>query len=215
MIASEIVNRVRGILLDPAPAQYWTDAELLDYLNAALSALVSIRPSATITTTTFTLTVSTPLQQIPTIAQQFMGLTRNLTPGTKVITQTDKRHLDAFDPAWPATTTSTAIEHFMVYDDDPKFFWVYPIPTGTMTVEMRYSANPTRLTAVGDTVPVDEIYETALQAYVLSMAYSRNSKRGDISKADYYMKASINSLGIKDQSEMKRYVKFTDDTAVA
>jgi hypothetical protein len=215
MLISVIVNRARDVLLDPTKV-YWSDSSLIDYLNGAIRAVISVRPSANIITEPFTLTQNTPKQNIPSAAFQFLGLTRNLSPSTTAITQTDVRHMNAADPTWYSTTSATAVTNFMVMDDDPKYFWVYPAPSiSNMSVEIRYAGHITALTALTDTLPIDEAYETALTEYVLAMAYAKNSKRGDTAKSSFHLQQSINFIGLKDAGEIKRYVKFTDETASA
>lgn len=203
--ASVIIDRCEKTLLDDTNV-LWSAAELLDYLNAAISALVTIKPDTYVLTASFTLTNATPKQTLPAGGLQLFEVTRNISPVTTSITQSERNHLNHINNAWPATAGTPA--HFMHDERNPKLFYIYPQPaSGTNTVEIVYSALPTRLTAVGDTVPVDDIYENPLYYYVLALAYAKNAKRGDNIKMNNYLTLFSSSLGLRNQVQFPRSPK--------
>lgn len=197
ILASVILNRAAKTLLDETGV-LWTSAELLDYLNAALSALISVKPDVYTITESFTLTNAQAKQSLPVGATQLMEVTRNLSPATKSITQVERNHLNHINNEWPATAGTPA--HFMYEKRNPDIFYIYPQPaSGTNTVEIVYSGMPTRLTAVGNTVPVDDIYENPLWAFVVAMAYAKNAKRGDLNKTQAYLNIFSTAVGARQQ----------------
>lgn len=193
--ASVVINRAAKTLLDETGV-LWTSAELLDYLNAALSAVVAIKPDSYVLTATFTLTNAQAKQTLPAGGLQLVEVTRNMSPVTTVITQTERNHLNHSNESWPNTAGTP--KHFMYDKRNPKVFYIYPQPaSGTNTVELVYSAAPTRLTATSDSIPVDDLYENPLFYFVMGMAYAKNAKRGDNTKFNMYLSLFTSSMGIR------------------
>ena len=193
--ASVLLNRAAKTLLDETGV-LWSSAELLDYINAAISAVVTIKPDTYVLTSTFTLTNAQAKQTLPSGGLQLVEVTRNLSPGSSVIRQVERNHLNHTDEDWAATAGTP--KHFMYDRRNPKNFYIYPQPaSGTNTVELVYSAVPTRLTTAADLLPIDDIYENPLFFYVVAMAYAKNAKRGDNVKMNGYMSMFMTSMGIR------------------
>jgi len=195
LAASVIIDRCERTLLDDTNV-LWSAAELLDYLNAGLSALVASKPDTSVTTGNITLTSGTPKQSLPAGGIQLLDVIRNATTPYTAIRQIERNHLNHIDPDW-AKTTGSVVQHFMYDKRNPKVFWVYPTPSTGFTIEAVYAVQPTRLTAVSDNLPVDDLYENALYFFVLALAYAKNAKRGDLQKAEGYFAAFSNSIGVR------------------
>lgn len=193
--ASVVINRAAKTLLDDTNV-LWGAAELLDYVNAGLSALVAAKPDLSVTTTNFTLTSSTPKQTIPSGAIQLIDVIRNTSSPFTAIRQVERNHLNHIDPDW-SNTTGAVVKHFVYDKRNPKIFYVYPTPSSGFQIEVVYASAPTRLTTAGDTLPVDDLYENALYFFVLALAYAKNAKRGDLNKAQGYFAAFANSIGVR------------------
>jgi hypothetical protein len=207
MLASVVINRAQKTLLDETEV-LWSETELLDYINAGISAIVAVKPDEYVVTESFTLTNAQTKQTIPTGARYLLEITRNLSPSVKAITQVERNHLNHANEDWAAT--AGVPRHFM-YDGDrnPNIFYIYPQPaSGTNTVEMVYAGTPTRLTAVSDTIPIDDVFENPLYFFTLAMAYAKNAKRGDLSKTSNYLSLFANAIGAQGQVE----VNFTPGT---
>lgn len=199
MLASVVLNRAAKTLLDETGV-LWSAAELLDYLNAAITAIVTVKPDVYVLTTSFTLTNATARQSLPASGLQLIEVTRNLSPELTAIRQIERNHLSNTYPDW-ANTAGTP-SHFMYDGRQNNYFYIFPQPaSGTNTVEIVYSAVPTRLTSASDSLPFHDIYENALFYYVVGMAYAKNAKRGDLSKSSVYLNLFNSTLGIRTQIE--------------
>jgi hypothetical protein len=202
LAASVVINRAAKTLLDETNVQ-WGAAELLDYLNAGISAIVASKPDTSVATTTFTVTNAVAKQTIPSDGLQLLEITRNLSSTGSAIRQIDRNHLNHSVPSWSVTSTSTntpEIQHFMFDKRNPRIFYIYPQPvSGTNNIEIVYSQTPTRLTLASQNIPLDDIYENPLHHFVVAYAYAKNAKRGDLTKAGAYFGLFANSIGTRMQ----------------
>lgn len=199
--ASVILNRAAKTLLDETGV-VWNPAELLDYLNAGITAIVAAKPDAFTVNAPFPLVAGTK-QSIPASGIQILDVIRNLgaggaTPGG-VIRQAERTALDHADPQWH-TATGTEVLHFMTDRRDPRVFYVYPARTSLpWSVELLYASHPPRISAPNEILPIDDLYESPLHAYVCGYAYAKNTKRQDVGKMNGYMTMFANSIGVKSQ----------------
>lgn len=197
--ASKVVSTVETELLDPDNV-YWTDAELIDWLNKGLKTLASQKPDAFAFIAPFTF-VAGSTQTIPDDGFEFLDLVRNLTPVVSAIRQVERNHLDHADPNWPATV-GTSVLHFTFDPRFPRNFEIYPQATGA-TAQIRYARTIADVTADSDSITLDDVYEPCLVYYVLSMAFSKNTKRQDISKASGFMQLFGQFIGQKMPTQMQ------------
>lgn len=185
-----IVTRARNTLLDPgtgpaAPA--WTDPELIDYTAAAQTAVLDLKPDANVIFEALVL-ASGSQQSLPAGSIQLMELLSNVIDGS-TIRIIDRETLDHSYPNWQALQNpSTQVVRRYVYDKRfPLMFWVTPGVQAATEVNAVYSALPTRPAALTDPLGINDTYETALWAYVVSLAYAKNSSRFDPQKAAAFM----------------------------
>lgn len=197
---SNIITRAQNILLDPAPGVFWVTAELIDYLNTGVGSLISLKRDVNLKTTPFTLVINDPHQTLPSDGVQFVEIVRTLTGAINGVIQIDKNHLDHADPSWPVSSAA-GIQYYMSDSRNPKQFWVYPTPANTQQVELVYCAVHPAVTSTSDTLTIDEIYELPLTYFVISMAYSKNSKRQDITKAQMYESFFANMINGSAQDQ--------------
>lgn len=201
LAASVIIDRVETVLLDSTNVR-WTAAELLDYLNAGITAIVSIKPDSSVFVGSFTLANASSKQTIPSDGTQFLKVSRNLSPATSVITQVEENHLNHAKSDWHNTVGTPA--HFVFDPRLPNKFYIYPQPaSGTNTVELAYVQIPTRLASAASTIPFEDGYETPLFYYTIAFAYAKNAKRGDIMKANSYMNLFYSFFGIKTPTQFQ------------
>lgn len=199
MLASVVLDRAKKTLLDETGV-LWTAAELLDYLNAAITAIVTLKPDAYILTASFTLTNAQAKQTLPTGGLQLIDVTRNLSPAVTAIRQIERNHLNNTVESWSSTAGTPA--HFICDGRNNNIFYIYPQPaSGTNTVELVYSAVPTRLTASSDTLPLEDIYENPLFYFIIALAYAKNAKRGDLDKSNLYLNLFNSILGVRASVE--------------
>lgn len=199
MQAGLIVARVRATLLDPNGV-YWPDGELYDYLSAAQTAVVSLRPDAYAKTAFVTLAAGA-LQQVPAGGVQLLDVTRNAN-GTG-IREIDREELAHAVPGWAAAANQApTILHFMPDARNPLSFHVYPPSDGTSNVELVYAAAPPRVAQATDSLSLPDVYETALHAYTCALAYAKNTDRGDTAKYQSLMQQFVQLVAAKSQGQL-------------
>lgn len=204
-----LITRVRATLIDPSPGVYWTDAELIEAVNGAISAVVSAKPDANSVTTAVTLAQNTTKQNIPANGFAFLDAINNATSG-RAITQVSRNYLDHEDPDWH-TTTGTVIKHYTFDERNPNVFYVYPAPSSnSVSINILYSALPARVASTGDTLPLSEIYEDPIYFFTLAEAYAKNTKRGDLNKASSYYSLAYSALGEKTKMQIPYSPRTTE-----
>lgn len=207
MLAGVITNAVAAELQDPSNVR-WSLEKLLGYVNAAQRAVALVRPDATATTVAVQLAAGTK-QSLPAGGQRLLKVIRNMgsdgiTPG-RVVRKTDADTLDRFDPDWHSANKAKTTVLEYVYDDrTPETFYVNPpvASTSPVYVEISHSATPAEVTAVGDTLAIDDIYESALRHWVLYLAYSLNVEQRNANRAAAHYQGFFNVLGVKIRGDM-------------
>ena len=184
----DIFDEAREIIHDTNAASYrWADAELIDYLNAGLRQTVVLVPEAnTIETVEDTGTSRIARQALPAGGIKFIRASRNYaddgTTPQGTIRYVEKDTLDTFDPDWEYNTAAVDGENFFLHfchdKREPTYFYLYPPPVAdNKRVAVVYSANPTAVTVVGDTVPLPDEYINALVEYVIYRALTKESRQ--------------------------------------
>lgn len=197
---SVILNRASKTLLDETNVA-WADTELLDYLRAGINAIVANKPDASVKNVAF-LVVAGSKQTIPNDGIQQLDVVRNLgasgnTPG-KVIRQVERTALDHSDPDWHLKTGPEVL-HFCSDKRDPRTFYLYPARVPPWSIELVYVAHPARIENENSILPIDDLYENPLHAFVVAHAYAKNTKRQDLNKFQAYMAIFAQSIGAKTQ----------------
>jgi len=110
ILAQDLINDIAAELSDPQFVT-WSADELLAYLNAATLRVCLVRPDASSSVESLQLVAGTK-QSIPATARRLLGIDRNMgadgsTPG-KVITSTDKRSMDLYNPNWHKDTAKAS-----------------------------------------------------------------------------------------------------------
>lgn len=207
MQASDVIDDVRKTLNDNSEIR-WTTDELISYLNAAMLQVALVRPDASAKTEAIQLVAGTK-QSIPSGGLRLLDVIRNMgtdgaTPGYPV-TPVDRTNLDLSNRLWHKTAGKTAIKNFSFDEKTPKTFYCTPPVSSTTAVyaEISYSDSPTPVTAVGDTLPLDDVYRMPLHDWVLRMAFGKEiaSSRSQALSARYE-NAFYQSLGIKSRADI-------------
>lgn len=185
----DVLDEVRFTIHDTNASTYrWTDAELLDYVNAAGRQIVALVPEANIVETIQTVTNTIAKQALPAGGIKFIKVLNNVsvTNGTTVegpVRQVEKDALDSYDPNWEHDTTiktlAASVNFFDHYCHDPrdkKAYYLYPPASASAYANIQYSAIPTAMTAVGDTIPIADEYLEAYYAYVTYRALTKESR---------------------------------------
>lgn len=176
---ASLLNRAAVILQDPTNIR-WPQTELLDWVNDGQREIALYKPNAFVKNTSVQLVAGTK-QTIPADGVSLVDVTRNMgtngaTPGVAIRVVT-REILDSQLRDWHSSAASATVRHYVYTPLDPKTFYVYPPqPTsGQNQVEVVYAANPTDTTLVG-TITLDDVYLTALLAYVLYRAYTKDAE---------------------------------------
>lgn len=180
-----VLDRAATILNDLGNDR-WTQAELLDWLDAAQVALITLRPDAKTETREMAL-VAGAAQTLPADCIALMDVAYN--KDGSAITPCDKAALDAFSPGWAIRPTDSSVRHWMA-SDDPKVFYVYPAQNATpATVSIVASVYPLKATASGF-IDVRDIYAERLVNYILYRAFSKDAEfSGSAEKAVAFYQA--------------------------
>lgn len=204
-----ILDRADKTLFDETNV-HWSSAELLDYLNAGITATVANKPDAYTQRGNITL-VSGTVQTVPAGGTQILDVLRNAAG--RAITQKDRNSIDHSNETWHAQAETASILHWCYDDRDPESFLVFPPALAATTVYGRWSARPTRIAAETDTFPLPDIYESALHFWVVGMALLRTSKRGDMNKGQAWLTLWANSIGARNQIQSMFAPLPPEDTA--
>lgn len=192
--ASRILNRAAKTLLDETNVQ-WSPTELLDYLNAGIVAICAVKTDAFIKNAVVPC-VAGSLQAIPTDGFQIVQIVHNGLGNTMY--QVDRKFLDHnFRTTWHSGAQVEDITNWAVDPYDPRRYWVYPAASVVASVRMVYGAAPPPLTASSDIIPIDDVHESHLYAFVLAHCYAKNSKRGDMGKMNGYLNLFNSGIGAK------------------
>jgi hypothetical protein len=177
-----IVDTARKSLLDGAK-RTWSDAELLGYLNSAIGqacgTLLDIYVVVSMTGTAIGVR-----QTLPSGGLVLLDVPRNGNGGA--VTQVALSELARTHTTWAGDASSADTNYFMFDKRSPATFLVYPPASSGTQLELVYGAVPSAI-ALSDTVPISPAFDTALWAYVLSMAYAKNSKKQDLAKSKEFM----------------------------
>lgn len=187
--AQDIFDEAREIIHDTDAANYrWTDAELLDYLNAGIRQIIVFLPEAnTVETIEDTGTSRVARQVLPAGGIKFIRVGRNYaddgTTPQGTVRYCEKDVLDTFDPDWEYDSAIKAdganfFEHFCHDAREPKVYYLYPPPAAdNKRYAAVYSTVPTALTLVGDTFPLDDEYINGAVQYVVYRALTKESRQ--------------------------------------
>lgn len=176
---SAVIDRASTILVD-AGNERWTTAELAKWASDGQRELGIHKPDALAKTIVHPLVAGTR-QPVPSDSSSQFTVMRNmgtdgLTPGAepRLVRRED---LSASVPNWHASTPSATVKHWMVDDENPKAFYVWPPQPATTPgqVEIVYSAAPVEV-AVGGSFVIDDNWLPAIVNYTLYRAYAKDAE---------------------------------------
>lgn len=184
---TNLATEIRRTIHDEDAANYrWSDAELIDYINAAQRIITQLVPEANAIQEVVTISNSIARQALPAGGIKFIKALRNYaddgTTPQGPIRYVEKDALDTYDPDWEYDTTIKAdganfFEHYCHDSREPKAFYLYPPQAAAnKKVAILYSDNPDEITALGDTLSLgDEYYEGMVQ-YVIYRALTKEAR---------------------------------------
>lgn len=205
ILAQDLINDIADELSDSGHVT-WSAAELLAYLNAATLRVCLLRPDASSSVENMLLVAGTK-QTLPTTARRLLDINRNmgsdgLTPG-KIITATDQRSMDLYNPTWHTDTAKTSIDHFMYDEETPDVFYITPPAHATTNVyvEVKLANNPAIITdAAAENVQINDVYRPALEHWMLYKAYGKETDSAhSVAEAKFHFQAFNQLFGLKGQ----------------
>lgn len=206
MDAQSVIDNIARTLIDEGTSRRWAEVELLTYINEAIRAAISRKPSASVTTTNVLLQAGS-LQNVPALCIVVQDINTNMgtdgiTPG-RAITLIDKATLNTTVLDWRSVANATVTKHWMYSPKtDPKIFHVYPGSQGTNYVEMTYSTIPVELDEVTDTIPLDDMYLNPIMEYVLFRCFEKDADTpNNQARATAHFQAFLQMLGAKVSTE--------------
>lgn len=209
VLASKIVNDAEDALSDSTNAT-WTATRLLKWLNLGQREAFILKPDISVSNavTSSALTEGTK-QEISSDGTQFVKLTRNYgTDGATVgdaITYVDMDVMDRIIPTWHTDTGSATVQHYLFDPKDPKHYYVYPPQPSSDQgyVELVEYVTPDDVSAIGNAITIDDVYESVLLDYILFRAYAEDAAHslyGAQRSVEYWNKF-VEALGRKDMRE--------------
>jgi len=183
---ANILSRVEGTLQDTSNVR-WTEAELLNYINDAQREITNVQPGATALHANVQLVTGTK-QAIPSDGLKLISVIRNMSDasggatGGRAIRLVSWDILDTQDPDWHDPTVTgdathgTTPKHFLVDENDPLNYYIYPGIAGNAYVEIVYSQRPTDLANTSATIAVPDNYSNAIIDYTLFRAFSKDAE---------------------------------------
>lgn len=203
MLASVVVGDVRDSLNDP-DKNAWSDPVLIGYLNQALRMLAIPRPDATALNGVLTLAAGSE-QTLPAGSLRLMSIFCNVD-GSNALIGPAVRHierlaLDDVMSAWIAATPEAIVHEYWYDERNPTKFWTNPVTAGTK-IRAQYSLTPTVITALSDTIPVEDAFSAAIQEWMLYLAWRRDDETSPThQRAMAHRQTCFDLLGIKAGSD--------------
>lgn len=197
---AEIIGRVNTQLVDVAWLR-WPKAELLDYYNDAIRAVIIVRPDAGESSELLTCVEGTK-QQLPVGANRLLDITR--VAGGRVIRPVPREALDTQFPDWHFSTGT--IEGYCYDEQTPRTYYVFPGTAAGVQLDAVVSRIPVPITLAAldeALVSLDELYTNPIIEWILYRCYSKDSQNGANSQlAIQHYQAFNDQLGVKSQAEM-------------
>lgn len=204
LTGASIIARVQKHLLDTDGVN-WTESELTVFLAASFPAIIMLKPNVGATNRRFLCQKGT-LQVLDQSDIALIRVARNmgddgLKPG-RAITYVSQLEIDRTNPNWHNDVSSKVVLNYVYDQRDPQVWYCYPpMDFPPSYVDIVTAKIPPRYTDITQPIAIQDQYEDAIYFYMLSMAYAKNAKRGDIAKANYYFNLCRQQLGLDIRSE--------------
>lgn len=192
---SSAIAIARTVLNDTDSSGYrYPDADLLEYGNGALRALVEIRPEWLYQTGDLDCIDEKALQTVSfDDAHALVDVV--CVKGGNAVTRADKATLDAFMPGWMNSTPGAA-QHWMPQANDPRRFFIYPPAPDDQVLEVVYVRIPGPYAADDDTELPETIAE-AVADYMVGMAEARDDEHVVSQRSAQFIAQFAARLGVK------------------
>jgi hypothetical protein len=228
--AQEVVNMAKATLQESGTGTFWTETELLGYLNDGQREIVSLKPDANTVRALPQLAAGTR-QTLPAGSICLVALPRNMSLGDEwddenvwddtrtwtdsqteptgliggtAILKISRKVLDVVLPNWHKAEPSKVVEFYCFDERDPKTFYVYPPQpaSGQGYAEQVRVDNPTDCASLEAPIALGDEYVNPLYLFMLHKAYAKETEEASPERAAGYKQAFLQGLGI--QAEAKK-----------
>lgn len=183
--ALAVIQDARTLLNDEDASNYrFSSAELLKALNATQLDIVKAEPSAYTKVGNFLL-VSGARQTVPSDCLKIMKPGSNMGTGAvrgKMVEWQDWDDMTRFDRIWQIKPANAVCRYFLQNKEEHNYYYTYPPSTGSVYVEVNYSAPPPDSTINGvsggtndSVIPFDDTYYSTLLWGTLHRALLKDS----------------------------------------
>lgn len=199
MLVSDILAVCSSDLNDPS-SLYWTQAELISYVNQFCQFAPGLKPDLTATRAIVSL-VAGSYQALPADGFQFLDAYFNGAGQSVFIRQLDEyKHAHFSNAASAAQVANVTV--VCADPRDPKRFFTFPPSTGSdSTLEILYAQMPTVFTTAGATYPLPSETVDSCFWYVLALAFRKPTDRQDLDRAAICYTNSIAWFGLRTQAQ--------------
>ncbi|WP_277207072.1 DUF6682 family protein [Vibrio misgurnus] len=185
----KMIDRLARDLIDVRNVR-WTRAELLDFINDGMAAIVLRRPDLTRATQIVATTTNTVA--LPADAYQILAVNHINNLAAQYV---DIHKLNQLYPDWRITTGAPVCWTRNELDETTLF--LYPKPATSVNVELVYSRGLT-LALETDSFPLSEMYLGVVYDFVMYRAYNKDSQNPvEGQKAQLHLQSFATALGDK------------------
>lgn len=185
----KMIDRLARDLIDVRNVR-WTRAELLDFINDGMAAIVLRRPDLTRATQIVATTTNTVA--LPADAYQILAVNHINNLAAQYV---DIHKLNQLYPDWRTTTGAPVCWTRNELDETTLF--LYPKPATSVNVELVYSRGLT-LALETDSFPLSEMYLGVVYDFVMYRAYNKDSQNPvEGQKAQLHLQSFATALGDK------------------
>lgn len=222
MLTGRQIMKSAGTLLLDEEHVRWPLAELANWINEGVDAVLLAKPSAYSASIVMPLQRGT-LQQVPQTGSpqplRIMNVTRNIVSdgppriAGRAVRPTIRALLDTQEPNWhvdSAMPFKREVRQFVFDEENPLEFYVCPGNNGQGRLEVVVSARPARLVPSGPPaemasyegeVGLHEIYSGPLVDYVCYRAQLKDDIASNTGRAAVHYQNFATALGVKIQVE--------------
>lgn len=200
---SNLIYRA-GLLLQDEDHVRWTNKELIEWINDAVSAVIRMKPAAGARRALFGL-VPGARQELDGSVVQLIDIVCNVgaddvTPG-RAIRKTERHLLDSTNPDWYSMKQSSTVRHYTYDDRMPSIFFVYPPAASGAKVEIIHAVMPDEVVEEDENLAINIEYTDVILSYVMFRCLSKDSEYANAAMATGYYQAFTASLGAGEAGE--------------
>jgi hypothetical protein len=207
-IAAKDVVRQAAHLLNDIASISWGVNRLVDYLNAGMTEVASLRPDLLIQQVDLTLADGVT-QEIPSDGEKFVKASHNAGTSRRAVTPVSESDLDSCDFGWRGRSGATEVLHYIYDPRKPRQFDVYPPARAGAKLAIEYAAEvtPLAIPAYGQThsvvtgnLPLPQSMFNPMVDYVVYRAHSEAREFAQPARAVAHRQLFEAAIGMQAKS---------------